>query len=604
MQNVRFIDNMNIRRKMLFIYLVAILLPFFTFGFLYTWYNNAAIEKQTLETMRSRTLNCTQMLDSQLMVYTSLSNLLSNNVELMKELESPYANILNALHVYQQVWDQYTANRLTWLDLRNITIYSANPTLHNSYPYLVRLDEYMDSQPEYEEIRSLGTTGCWFGFRKIQNREYWNPVNRSLKSGKYETFTYNRMLYSPKQLGVPIGMLTIEINSRPIVELISAQEDFSIVLLDQNNRFLVSSGTESSIDYLEVLEHPGENKVQLNGIWCYTDIATLSNGWKMVVTVPLEDVFAASNTTRNLGALLLLSISLIIIPMILLFSRQISKRHAKLISKMEAFMGGELYLEKPIGGKDEVALLDRDFTCLAAELKSRINETYILQLQKKQYHLEMLQTQINPHFLYNTLSTIAWLSDNHPREEIRTAVENLATFYRQTLSKGKDLITLEAEMQVVTAYLELQKLRYEKRISVYYDLDNLTLDVELPKLTIQPLVENSIRHGLSGGRETVSILLSSRIHHNLVEIEVRDDGNGMDAETLEKLLQGAVTSEEGSGLGFRNINDRIKLYFGKEYGLSAWSKSGVGTTVTVTLPFETAEQTPSDAVLSEQKEEN
>ncbi len=590
------INNMSLRGKLFFIY-ASVWILFFTVSLLFARYNQGVVEEQVLETMHSHSINYTQILNSQFMIYESLANLVSNNSELKSNLEKPYPSVLGALDLYQSIWDQYGANRLSWPYLKHITVYSSNPTLHNSYPYLIRLDTYMKNQPEYEDILELGTAGYWSGFRNVQSREYWDPSNRSSTDGNSQSFAYNRILYSARHLGVPIGMLTIEVDSRAITDVIRAQDDFQMILLDQNGAVITASASTSEEDFSQILEKDG--KVKIGNDWYYAEEFFLNNGWKLMTMVPLEEAGMVSNAMWNFNWLLFLLANLTVLPLIFLFSRQVSRRFDTLIRKMEAFREGNIELGPPLSGKDEAAVLDAHFTQMAVELNQQIHKTYAMQLQKEKFRLEVLQTQINPHFLYNALSTIAWLSDNHPRKEIREAVEDLEVFYRQTLSKGKDLVSLLSELQAVRAYLDLQKKRYVNRINVYYQIDPLTENAQLPKVTLQPLVENCIRHGLVGERETISILISSRILEDTVLIEVQDDGAGMTSDTLEQLVNGSAVSKNGNSIGFRNVNDRIQLYYGSNYGLQAKSTWGSGTTITISLPCRSAELSPSEAELLE-----
>lgn len=589
MKIIGLFNSMTMRKKMLFIYLVAILIPFLIAGSLYIRSIHGAVERQSLEMMRSRTFHYTQSVNARLSVFTMLTNLVANNAELMKELEGQYGSVLDALHVYQRVWDQYTSHRLTWPNLQNITIYSTNPTLRNSFPYVLRMDSYMADLPEYEEILAFSNMGRWYGPRYCNTREYWSPVNATLTAGRVRTFSFNRVLYSRERFVVPIGMLTIEVNINALIELIETQDGLHIIILDENDRIVASSdeqwdGKDGFAVALQTEDDPIQRRV--DGVDYFLDSSRLDNGWRIIVMMPHHQAFAGSDILWRYGIIWLASISGVIVLLILLISKQISLRFSALITKMAEFMGGEMVLGEPIGGDDEIGRLDRDFTILAKELKQRIDETYVLELQKNRFYLQALQTQINPHFLYNTLSTIAWLSDNNPREEIRAAVEHLAAFYRQTLSEGKDVVALKDELQGVKAYIELQRIRFVNRLQIYYDVDQLALETPIPKLTIQPIVENSIRHGLRDDRESLSIMIAVRIDADAVTISVQDDGVGMLKDVLDKLLAGDLEGESGGGLGFRNVNDRIKSYFGAEYGLSASSQQGVGTVVLIRVPFD------------------
>jgi len=149
------------------------------------------------------------------------------------------------------------------------------------------------------------------------------------------------------------------------------------------------------------------------------------------------------------------------------------------------------------------------------------------------------------------------------------------------LSKGKQVIPLSEELQGLRAYLELQKIRYLNRLSIYYQIDEFVLNTPIPNLTLQPLVENSICHGLCGEKESISIVISSKVLEDMIEIKIQDDGIGM----LPSVLDSLRFKKVDSGFGFNNIDDRLKLHFGQQYGLQVYSESGEGTVVIVKLPF-------------------
>ncbi len=583
----RLFSNMNMLKKMQFIYLVAILIPFSLCGVIYAEHTKTTIQQQSLEAMSTVAQRNSAHVNAWLQSYNTLANMIANNSDFARRMERPYDSVLDALVMYQGIWAQCRINKEAWPGIKNITIYAENPTLHNSIPYLVRMDGYMKGSRQYEEILQMGTAGRWYGARSVDGYEYWNPLNLGDKKGRTQTFSYNRVIYSSQEYAMPVGILTIEISLSELTRLIEAESEFGAFILDWDGKPVASSGAKWQPEYAQALRADGVSTLHVGKETYYASSVPLSNSWRLVTLMSLESALKNANQLRNLGALLLIVISALIVPLILFFSRQISRRQAFLLDKMALFMGGKMILGAPLGGADEIGLLDEQFSSLALELKRSIEERYALQQQKNRYHLKTLQMQINPHFFYNTLSSIAWLSDASPREQIRAAVEHFANFYRVTLSGGRDIITLKEELQGLNAYVELQKIRYVGRVNVYFQADERLMDAKIPKLTLQPLVENCIRHGLNGELEQIGIIVSANEVDGLIEISIQDDGRGMSVEMLEKLLSGAAPSDSGGGLGFRNINERIQLYFGPEYGLDAQSKEGEGTRVTLRIPFRT-----------------
>lgn len=593
-KSAAYFNNMNMRKKLVFLYIFTVLLPFLATGLIYTNYTKNMVEKQTLSKLKSDIQHYSDNLNTLMLTYTMSTNLIANNSELVSDLERKYTNVVDSLSLYQTLWQLHKNNVQTLPHVENITIYSANQTLYNSFPYLIRMDTYMKELPVHDAIMSRGFKGLWSNSRLIRKGEFWNPSNAKNAAGlkvnpdAHRTFTYNRVIYSAKIFTVPIGIITLEINIDSIHELIHSQE-VDIFILDETGEEVTSSGKPWKEEYEALLptfsDDVVSHKHKFDKNYYYTDSTLLKNGWTVVLMMSSKQAFREATSLRLYGTVLFLVISLLIIPLIILFSRLLSGRLYKLLLKMENFMNGKLLLGKDIGGHDEIGLLDEKFTSLATELKKTIEETYILQLQKTEYHLQMLQAQINPHFLYNTLSTIAWLSDNNPREEVRSAIENLATFYRVTLSKGKHMIPLSEEIQGLRAYTELQKIKYLTRLNIYYQIDELLLDTRLPALTLQPIVENGIQHGMSAETESISIAITATLIEDMVEIKIQDDGTGIPASILEDLRRGEVISKEGNGLGFHNIDERIKLYFGPTYGLQIDSRAGYGTVVKIFLPF-------------------
>ena len=219
-------------------------------------------------------------------------------------------------------------------------------------------------------------------------------------------------------------------------------------------------------------------------------------------------------------------------------------------------------------------------------------------LQEKESELRALQAQINPHFLYNTLDIIVWMIENEQKTEAVKVVTALARFFRISLSRGKSLITVKDELEHVRNYLMIQQMRFKNKFTYTIESDDEVLELASLKLMLQPLVENAIYHGMEYMDGDGEIFVRAWQEEKELYLEVRDNGLGMTEEQVESLFTDTahVASKRGSGIGVRNVNERIKLYFGAEYGLSIESEPDEGTAVKIHLPA-----VPYEKVLEEKK---
>ena len=196
------------------------------------------------------------------------------------------------------------------------------------------------------------------------------------------------------------------------------------------------------------------------------------------------------------------------------------------------------------------------------------------------------RSQINPHFLYNTLDSIIWMIQSKKYEGAGKMVSMLAKFFRISLSQGKDIIPLQKELEHAVSYLSIQNVRFQDKFTFTVDWDEKLADCLCPKLVIQPLLENAVYHGMEGMYEDGEIQLKIYAINELVHIDVIDNGEGMTEAQVQKMMQGdVVSSKRGSGIGVKNVNDRIKLYFGEAYGVQIISAPDEGTTARIYFPM-------------------
>ncbi|MBR4457813.1 MAG: sensor histidine kinase [Clostridia bacterium] len=277
----------------------------------------------------------------------------------------------------------------------------------------------------------------------------------------------------------------------------------------------------------------------------------------------------------------------LLVAMLLLYSVRVSRRITAPISalseKAERF-GADNFNSEPVRTDyAELKTLDRNFDRMADRITSLMEKQRQDQQSLHRAELELLQAQINPHFLYNTLDSIAILAESDRGEDVIDMVTSLSTFFRNSLNRGEDIISLRSELNQSRAYLEIQQIRYSDILTWSIDVAEEILDCPVPKLILQPLIENALYHGIKNRRGLGSIAITGGAEGESIVLRVRDNGAGMSPEQLAQ-LQSGVYEEHHSGLGLKNVHQRIRLYCGEPYGLSFESERGVGTTVTVRLP--------------------
>lgn len=264
-----------------------------------------------------------------------------------------------------------------------------------------------------------------------------------------------------------------------------------------------------------------------------------------------------------------------------LVARISGRKIRKIISLVHAFENGSFEKRLRFSGNDEFSRIADAFNVMAANIQELINNVYILGIKRNQAELDALQAQINPHFLYNSLSTISSLANLGETRQVTEMVKRLSKFYRLTLNQGKLLIPLRKELEQVEMYMNIQKVKYADAFAFNKDIDPEILDVPVIKLILQPFVENVFKHAWFG--DTIAIHITGRKLGNRIELKVIDNGVGMRPETVQYMFSG--TGQEG-GYGLQNVNERIQLRYGQEYGIEIGSVFGAGTTVRILLPIE------------------
>ncbi len=292
-----------------------------------------------------------------------------------------------------------------------------------------------------------------------------------------------------------------------------------------------------------------------------------------------------------------LKVSMLAFVLILMITWYISRLIAQSISRplhelsetTKRIAGGDFKTRVAVSTGDEVTTLTHNFNHMIVQIGELINDVKEEQKNLRETELKLLQAQINPHFLYNTLDNIIWLIEADKKKNAMKMVSLLSEFFRTSLSKGKDSITIEQEEAHILSYLRIQQYRYQDILDYSITIDPSIKQVTTLKLTLQPLIENAIYHGIKNKRGKGMIRVSGVSKGEIVELVVEDNGIGIEKERLA-YLQGILVESpkisEGKGFGILNVNERIKLKYGKQYGIYMESQYGEGTKVYVRFPKE------------------
>ena len=265
-------------------------------------------------------------------------------------------------------------------------------------------------------------------------------------------------------------------------------------------------------------------------------------------------------------------------------SRSVTQPVVDLSRRAEDVIGGDLTVREPVRSETyELRTLGEGMEQMIARLNAQIQEITQKQASLRKAELALLQAQVNPHFLYNTMDTIIWLIEASRPQAAVEMVSNLSSFFRHSLSRGEDVITLGEEEEHVRSYLQIQQARYKDILEYTIQIDAALRETRLPKLTLQPLVENALYHGIKLKRGKGCIYITSRKEGADVLLQITDDGAGMAAARLEELNR-AIENGERVGFGLVTVHERLRLLFRPPYGLALSSREGVGTTVTVRVP--------------------
>ena len=308
-------------------------------------------------------------------------------------------------------------------------------------------------------------------------------------------------------------------------------------------------------------------------------------GWTVVDCTNVKELLSKSRQAQSVYVLT----AIILVIVALLFSRFMARSITlpiqKLRDSMKKVQEGDFSVsDVVVDSKNEIGSLTKSFDVMTHRIHELMEQNVHEQEEKRKSELKALQSQINPHFLYNTLDSIIWMAEGKKNEEVVLMTASLARLLRQSISNEDEVVPIANEVEYARGYLTIQKMRYKDKLEFQIDVDSSILYIPLIKLVLQPIIENAIYHGLKYKESKGLLIVKGFMKDGNAVLQVIDDGVGMDEETLAHIYDKHKVNYHSNGVGVYNVQKRLKLYYGEDYGITYTSELGKGTTATITIP--------------------
>lgn len=578
--------RIKLRHKLLIAFILIVLIPTLSIGFFSYKKSSSIIQEQTshayLEALRQTTINISYRLRE----VENISELIYTNEKLQKIVRRAAAQELSISEVYEdyksltEIITNLEKNR----NIFRIRLFVPGNPLYATENRNIFPINAVDAQKLNEELLSQP------GFMK------WSFVGQQayLSNGIKSVLSLNRLMKDFEQVNNVLGAVAIDVDENTLNEVL---RDMSLSLPYQallvNKDTVITTYTNNKSDQLSIswdmlrnklqshpLPYKGYEKLEMDGkSYLYLVHPVDQLDWRLVVLIPTINITDQSTLLGFFISILTLILVVAAILLSIVLSGRITRPIHILADKMKGIEQGNFGEMVEVTGHDEISLLQRRFNRMSTEINSLIEEVYKITISKQQEEMKVLESRINSHFLYNTLDTVKWMAFRNKEPDIVQIVTSLSKFFRISLNKGNDVLTVDKELEHVAAYMDIQNVRFNGQLGYHPVVDAEILGLEIIKLILQPIVENGIIHGVNRKADKKgNIVIRGVIVGEFIEFMVIDDGVGMDAAAKDCLFTSYTT-----GYGLRNVHQRLVLTYGPDCGVRVWSKPGMGTAVKLIL---------------------
>lgn len=578
----------SIRHQVILLFFMVIALPFLFIGYFSYSKSVKAIQNVSSVVSKEMMIKNAKNLDNYLDLVDMAQNEIMYSTEMQRLLSIEPEDVLAELEIAAQL-NQYSSTLSTNALAYSIRIFPIEPSRYPTFTHSI----YHGIDVEKEE---------WFRQAKEMKSPFWQLFlprdNKALYSEPI--LSKIKQLYGLDK-SRPLGFVAADIKVstfRDYLAPVKQLDQQKVMLLDESDRIMYHQdqnllGTRIASESLrERLRdtRDTDNPIEVDGVSYMVTYASLShNQWKVISLLPVSVLTRPVSGIEQLSMLFLLFyLGLSILTIAYLTSRFTNPIH-KLVLAMRRAERGELATGLThVTRTDEIGWLYRGFDNLVRRIDQLVQSAEKEAKNKKELEFQVLTHQINPHFLYNTLDAIRWKAERRKADDISEMVRSLGNLLRLSLNDGREMSTVEREMEHVRAYVNIQNARQDASIRVVYMVDESILHLPCLRLLFQPLVENAIKHGTryAGEGEAVKILIKGTREEKMLRFNIMDNGPGIPETVRASLLQAdEADATRRKGVGLRNVHERLIIYFGERYGLRIQNGDGSGTVIELLHPI-------------------
>lgn len=597
---------MSIQKKMAYafslVFIFLSVIQAFTYSFYLTKIVNSNANDYILQTIKQGSgkidayIDSLKIISNNIIADTTIRNILVNHSSAFHETPKPltYSEEMS-------INDELSKLTLAYDSINSIQIYTANFTVN--YNFVSEFEGYSDILNTKEGNKLKESSGTLLLISP--HKEYIDKISGK----KAYVFSAVRKIVD-YQTGLELGYVFINVSEdaiRQIISDITPVGDGTVLVFDSDG-YIISSMESDKIDqkldsfYLDQIGRLGsegyffstENHTGYIVVYHKSE----KNQWGTLTRIPVSEAAGDLNELRFMNIVISLTGILISVIVSWGISRGLTQPIKRLVKSMKQVGDGNLSVRVTVESNDEIGHLGMVFNHMTDELQKLIQEYYHEQLSNKEAQLKAIRAQINPHFLYNTLDTIYWMLVLKNETAISELVISLSEIMRYSISKdnNQDSVPAGTDLGILEHYVNIQKVRFGEKLEWKMEVDPSVYNCMIPKMMLQPIVENAINHGMKPAGEHLCVQMTGTIHAGKVLFTVRDNGIGMSKEHIHDILNEKLNTQQtrGTGFGLAGVNRRIKILFGKEYGIQIESKIGQGTSVTMDIPQKNNQQEDED----------
>ncbi|RKL67118.1 sensor histidine kinase [Salipaludibacillus neizhouensis] len=582
------INNMKIRSKLILSFIIVVFVPVLITGLFLTYeLRNMAVDK-AVDAANSDVARVKTLVSEALAPPIYVSNYILLDQRLKEMTNRQYESIYEVVVAYEN-YPTLQLYKQNYTEIADVRFYYNNETMLNNWSFV----------PITEDTKLTDWYQTAVSGKGLLN---WSLIENEMKDNQ-KGLSLTRVIHSIEH--GTFGVLVIDVNTNYLNWILS-QETLPTMIVDSNNNIVAANRTDLINSNLEedtfstklINEELGTFRDVIFDEPSYVIVENISvenslNDLRIVSTITDAEIVQDANRLSRLGIIIISFSFFVALILIYSFSHLISKRLSILSNHIDKVAKGNLSTSLIVDGEDEIGKLSEQFNTMTVSIKELLeeveeknNEKRMLEKRQDEIKFKMLASQINPHFLFNTLETIRMRAHINGEKEIAHAVKKLGKLLRTSLEVGGGMIPLKQEIEMVTAYLEIQNFRFSERIEFELRIDQESKNCRIPPLSIQPLVENAVIHGLENKAEGGRIIVETSVIDNLILVRVIDNGVGIKNEKVKEISHSLKEERDRAEnrIGLRNVHERLMLTYGK--GLVIESEYLKGTCISFYIPVQ------------------